>query len=131
MGYGAGEGQENSPTPTSLLIFDSQPPPWYKFLSLPSLLLPLKSKMVAKIFVKKIPSICLPKLHLPCRLKWLLWVLLWCSFLRILTTKIKATAVGALKSICRFWWLFLKLSDLVYFDSLTLVKLFTCTSFHG
>ena len=44
--------------------------------------------------------------------------------------KIFVKKIGALKSICRFWWLSLKLSDLVYFDSLTLVKLFTCASFH-
>ena len=53
---------------TPLLIFDWQPPPWYKFLSLLSLLLPLKSKMVAIIFVTKILSSCLPKLNLLCRL---------------------------------------------------------------
>ena len=41
----------HSTTPTPLLIFDSRPPPWYKFLSLPSLPLPLKSKMATKIFV--------------------------------------------------------------------------------
>ena len=56
------------PTTTPLLTFDWQPPPWYKFLSLLRLLLPLKSKMVAIIFVTKILSSCLPKLHLLCRL---------------------------------------------------------------
>ena len=44
------------PISTPLLIFDCQPPSWYKFLSLPSLPLPLKSKMAAIIFVKKILS---------------------------------------------------------------------------
>ena len=56
------------PTSIPLLIFDWQPPPWYKFLSLLSLLLPLKSKMVAIIFVTKILSSRSPKLHLLCRL---------------------------------------------------------------
>ena len=55
-------------TSTPLLVFDWQPPPWYKFLSHLSLLLPLKSKMVAIIFVTKILSSRLPKLHLLCRL---------------------------------------------------------------
>ena len=44
------------PISTPPLIFDCQPPSWYKFLSLPSLPLPLKSKMAAIIFVKKILS---------------------------------------------------------------------------
>ena len=44
------------PTPTPLLIFDCQLPPWYKFISLTSLPLPLKSKMAAIILVKKILS---------------------------------------------------------------------------
>ena len=44
------------PISTPPLIFDCQPPSWYKFLSLPSLPLPLKSKMAAMIFVKKIQS---------------------------------------------------------------------------
>ena len=55
------------PTPT-LLIFYRRPPPWYKFLSLPSLPLPLKSKMMAIIFVMGILSTCSPKLRLLCRL---------------------------------------------------------------
>ena len=40
--------------------------PWYKLLSLPSLPLPLKSKMAAIIFVKKILSTRSPKLRLVC-----------------------------------------------------------------
>ena len=39
------------PHPTPLLIYDRRSPPWYKFLSLPSLPLSLKSKMAANIFV--------------------------------------------------------------------------------
>ena len=57
-------GNLHFPTPTPLLIFDHQLPPSYKFLSLPSLLLPLKSKMVAIISVKKILNARLPKLCL-------------------------------------------------------------------
>ena len=56
------------PTPNPLLIFDRRPPPWYKFLSLPSLQLPLKSKMAAIIFVKEILSSRSPKSRLLCRL---------------------------------------------------------------
>ena len=41
------------PTPTPLLIFDRRPPPWYKFLSLPSVLLPLKSRVVPKFSSRK------------------------------------------------------------------------------
>ena len=58
-----------SPTFTFLLIFDRRPPPWKKFLSLSSLPLPLKSRMVAIIFVKKILSTRSPKLRLLCRLE--------------------------------------------------------------
>ena len=62
---GAGDRQEDRvifiplPPPLPLLICDHYP--WHKFLSLPSLLLPLKSKMVGKIFIKKILSTYLPK----------------------------------------------------------------------
>ena len=44
-----------TPSPTPLLIFDRRPPTWYKFLSLISLPLPLKSK-AARIFVKNISA---------------------------------------------------------------------------
>ena len=50
--------------PTPLLIFDHCSPPWYKFLSLPSFLLPLKSKMTAIITTKKTLHTCSPKLCL-------------------------------------------------------------------
>ena len=57
--------------PTPLYIFDQRPPPWY------SLQLPLKSKMVAIIFIKEILSSRSPKLRLLCRLTiaryWLLF----------------------------------------------------------
>ena len=49
-------------TPTLLLIFDRRPLPWY------SLRLPLKSKMVAIIFVEEILTTRAPKLRLLCRL---------------------------------------------------------------
>ena len=55
-GGGKGRGQGKAPTP--LLNFDRHTPPWYKFLSLPSLLLPLKSKVEAIIFAKEILSTC-------------------------------------------------------------------------
>ena len=58
----------HSPTPTPLLIFDRQPPPWHKFIPFPSLPLPLKSKMAAIIFVMKLLGTRLPKLRLLCRL---------------------------------------------------------------
>ena len=51
------------------LIFDRRPPLWYKFFSLPSVLLPLKSGVAAIIFFKKIPSTRSPKLRLLCRLQ--------------------------------------------------------------
>ena len=44
------------PSPTPLLIFDRWLPPRYKFPSLPSLLMPLKSKRAAIIFIKKVPG---------------------------------------------------------------------------
>ena len=44
------------------------PLPWYKFISLPSLPLPLKSKMAAIISVMKSLSTRSPKLHLLYRL---------------------------------------------------------------
>ena len=56
------------PSPTPLLIFDRWLPPHYKFPSLPSLLMPLKSKRAAIIFIKKVPSTRSPKLRLLCRL---------------------------------------------------------------
>ena len=69
VGWRAADGTLHSGTP--LLISDRQPPPppWYKLLSLPSLSLPCKSKMAAKI----------PELHLPCRLSdcWLNIVILF------------------------------------------------------
>lgn len=65
VGIGSGGLGHNlhSPTRTPLLIFDHQPPLWYKFISLSSPLLPLKSMMAAIIFVKKSLSTHLPKLH--------------------------------------------------------------------
>ena len=65
------------PTPNPLLIFDRRPLPWYKFLSLPSLQLLLKSKMAAIMFVKEILSSHSPKSRLLWRLTitryWLLF----------------------------------------------------------
>ena len=58
----------HSPTHIPLLIIDRWLPPWYKFLSLPSLPLPLKSKRVVIIFIKKIMSTRSPKLRPLCRL---------------------------------------------------------------
>ena len=76
-GRGQGKGEKkyklHSLTFTSLLISDRQPPPQYRFLSLSSLLLPLQSKMAAKIFVNKLLSTCLPKLLLLCRLT-IIWL---------------------------------------------------------
>ena len=71
VGVGGVGGEKNlhSPTPTPLLIHECQLPPWYKFIPLPSLLLPLKSKMAAKIFIMKLLSTRLPKLRLLCRLQ--------------------------------------------------------------
>ena len=57
------------PIPTSLLFFDRRPSSWYRFPSLPSLPLPLKWKMAAIIFVKKVLSTRSPKLRLTCRRK--------------------------------------------------------------
>ena len=62
----SGRGNLHFPTPP--LISYRRLPPWYTFLSLPSLPLSLKSKMVAMTFVKKILSIRSPKLRLLCRL---------------------------------------------------------------
>ena len=63
------------PPPLSLFLAVDRPP-WYKFISLPSLPLPLKSKMAVIIFVMKLLSTRSPKLGLLCRLKmekkWLL-----------------------------------------------------------
>ena len=47
----------STPTSTSLHILDRRLPLWYKFLSLPSPPLPLKKKMAAIIFDKKILSL--------------------------------------------------------------------------
>ena len=50
-GGGGSEGQNlYYPTLTPFLIFDRRPPSWYKFLSLPSLLLTFKKNMAATIF---------------------------------------------------------------------------------
>ena len=70
-GRGRGEKTRNlhSPTPTPLLIFDRRPPPWYKFIPLPSLPLPLKSKIAAIIFNMNLLSTRSPKLRFLCRLK--------------------------------------------------------------
>ena len=63
------------PPPLSLFLAVDRPP-WYKFISLPSLPLPLKLKMAVIIFVMKLLSTRSPKLGLLCRLKmekkWLL-----------------------------------------------------------
>ena len=58
----------SSPILTPLLICDRQSPPQYKFIFLSYFSLPLKSKMAAIIFVKKILSSRPPKLRLLCRL---------------------------------------------------------------
>ena len=63
-----GQVWSSLPHPHPPLTFDRRPPPWYKFLSLSSFQLPLKSKMAAIIFVKKILSSCSPKSRLLCRL---------------------------------------------------------------
>ena len=69
MGGGGSEGQNlYYPTLTPFLIFDRRPPSWYKFLSLPSLLLTLKKNMAATIFGQEILSTRSPKLRLLCRL---------------------------------------------------------------
>ena len=44
---------EHSPTLTPLLVFDRRLPPWYKFLTLLSLPMPLKSKMATIISLRK------------------------------------------------------------------------------
>ena len=49
-------------------VGEDLPHSWYKFLSLPSLRLPLKSKMAAINFVEKILSTWSLKLRLFCRL---------------------------------------------------------------
>ena len=66
---GRGRGQERgknlySANPTPLPIFYHRAPPGYKFISLPSLPLPLKSNMAAIRFVMKLLSSCSPKLRL-------------------------------------------------------------------
>ena len=72
VGVGVREGREHSvifhsPIPTPLLTFDRRPPPLVQISFLASLPLPLKSKMAAMIFVKKILSTRSPKLRLLCR----------------------------------------------------------------
>ena len=64
----SGRGNLCFPTSTPPLTAYRRLPPCYKFLSPPSLPLPLNSKMVATTFVKKIPSTYSPKLRLLCRL---------------------------------------------------------------
>lgn len=51
-GRRSGKG-EHSPTLTPLLVFDRRLPPWYKFLTLLSLPMPLKSKMATIISLRK------------------------------------------------------------------------------
>ena len=53
----------HSANPIPLLILPSTAP-WYKFISLPNLPLPLKSKMAAIMFVMKLMSTRSPKLRL-------------------------------------------------------------------
>ena len=65
VGEGAGK-DKNIHSPTHLLIFDHRSPN-----SLPSLPLPLKSKMAAIIFTKKILNTCCPKLRQLCRLSYM------------------------------------------------------------
>ena len=69
-GRGRGRGRVifTPPTPTPLL---SSPllPPWYKFIPLPSLPLPLKLKIAAIIFNMNLLSTRSPKLRFLCRLK--------------------------------------------------------------
>ena len=64
-GDGAGK-DKNIHSPTPLLIFDHRSPN-----SLPSLPLPLKSKMAAIIFTKKILNTRCPKLRQLCRLSYM------------------------------------------------------------
>ena len=73
---GKGKAKRPHHIPIPLLIFDRQPPPWYKFISLPSLPLLLKSKTTAIIFVMKLLSTRSPKLRLLCRLGLDEWGLL-------------------------------------------------------
>ena len=66
---GRGRGQERgknlySANPIPLPIFYHRAPPGYKFISLPSLPLPLKSNMAAIRFVMKLLSTRSPKLRL-------------------------------------------------------------------
>ena len=59
VGVGVGRRTKRNlhfPSPTPLLIFDRRLSPRYKFSSLPSLLMPLKSKRAAIIFIKKVPG---------------------------------------------------------------------------
>ena len=55
-GWEKGEKESSLSQPTPLLIFDRRLSPRYKFSSLPSLLMPLKSKRAAIIFIKKVPG---------------------------------------------------------------------------
>ena len=71
VGVGGGRRAKRNlhfPSPTPLLIFDRWLPPRYKFPSLHSLLMPLKSKRAAIIFIKKVPSTRSPKLRQLCML---------------------------------------------------------------
>ena len=61
-GKGKGKGEKgdfHSPTSPSLfLTVDRRPPPWYKFLFLPTVPLPLKTKMAAiKILSNRPPEL--------------------------------------------------------------------------
>ena len=67
-GGGGAERRNIFPIPNPPLVFDRPPPPWKKFLSLPSLPLLLTSKMAAIIIAEKILSTRSPKLRLLCRL---------------------------------------------------------------
>ena len=63
-GKGKGKGEKGdfhsptSPPPFLILTVDRRPPPWYKFLFLPSVPLPLKTKMAAiKILSTRPPEL--------------------------------------------------------------------------
>ena len=130
-------------TPTPLLIIDHCSPPWYKFLSLPSLLLPLKSKMTAIISTKKTLHTCLPKLCLLC---WLLCIMraVWLNIPGNLTNvrliqycwpKIREVWVHNGARLTTFWGarkLALDLQDKVFIcSSSSSVNKFACTNFYS